>query len=182
MVIDPIGIFEFKGSYCMLAMIYWLLQTLSVIPRGSWGDVVRCFTMIRWLYFIFPILLPFVAPSSSHRRRATVAIAAAAFRNLFRSSRQGDSVCEIFIGFLVQADKGVENLVVDRIRRQSSRSTVEVPIRSWNWSEPDLTKIPQSKLATEIERTHYPVQLSTNSSRPPNQDKNHMTLQICKNI
>ncbi|KZV49206.1 replication factor C subunit 2 [Dorcoceras hygrometricum] len=24
-------------------------QVLSVIPRGSWGDVVRCFTMVQWL-------------------------------------------------------------------------------------------------------------------------------------
>ncbi|KZV38289.1 hypothetical protein F511_22250 [Dorcoceras hygrometricum] len=26
----------------------WFFQALSVIPRGSWGDVVRRFTMIRW--------------------------------------------------------------------------------------------------------------------------------------
>ncbi|KZV48248.1 hypothetical protein F511_43391 [Dorcoceras hygrometricum] len=58
-------------------------------------------------------------------------------RNLFRPSRRGDSVREIFVDFLVQTDEGVEILVVDRIRRRSSRSTVEVPILSWNWSEPD---------------------------------------------
>ncbi|KZV45475.1 hypothetical protein F511_33671 [Dorcoceras hygrometricum] len=40
---------------------------------------------------------------------------------------------KIFVGFLVQTDEGVEILVVDRIRRRSSRSTVEVPIPSWNW-------------------------------------------------
>ncbi|KZV13695.1 hypothetical protein F511_45141 [Dorcoceras hygrometricum] len=29
-------------------MTDWFLQALSVIPRGSWGDVARRFTMIRW--------------------------------------------------------------------------------------------------------------------------------------
>ncbi|KZV54825.1 hypothetical protein F511_39738 [Dorcoceras hygrometricum] len=36
----------------------------------------------------------------------------------------------IFVGFLVQTGEGVEILVVDRIRRRSNRSTVEVPITS----------------------------------------------------
>ncbi|KZV28146.1 hypothetical protein F511_27623 [Dorcoceras hygrometricum] len=48
MVVDLIGIFESKGPYCMLTMTDWFLQALSVIPRGSWGDVSRRFTMIRW--------------------------------------------------------------------------------------------------------------------------------------
>ncbi|KZV14442.1 hypothetical protein F511_43057 [Dorcoceras hygrometricum] len=48
MVVDLIGIFELKGPYCTLTMIDWFLQALSVIPRGSWGDVARFFTMIRW--------------------------------------------------------------------------------------------------------------------------------------
>ncbi|KZV43323.1 putative beta-D-xylosidase 7 [Dorcoceras hygrometricum] len=30
-------------------MTNWFLQALSVIPRGSWGDVSRRFTMIRWV-------------------------------------------------------------------------------------------------------------------------------------
>ncbi|KZV22380.1 Serine/threonine protein kinase domain containing protein [Dorcoceras hygrometricum] len=37
-----------KGPYCTLTMTNWFLQALSVIPRGSWGDVARRFTMIRW--------------------------------------------------------------------------------------------------------------------------------------
>ncbi|KZV36701.1 pentatricopeptide repeat-containing protein mitochondrial-like [Dorcoceras hygrometricum] len=48
MVVDSIGIYEFKGPYYTLTMTDWFLQALSVIPRGSWGDVARCFTMIRW--------------------------------------------------------------------------------------------------------------------------------------
>ncbi|KZV52511.1 O-glucosyltransferase rumi-like [Dorcoceras hygrometricum] len=48
MVVDLIGIFELKGSYCMLTMTDWFLQALSVISTGSWGDVARRFTMIRW--------------------------------------------------------------------------------------------------------------------------------------
>ncbi|KZV50095.1 flagellar associated protein 253 [Dorcoceras hygrometricum] len=48
MVVDLIGIYVFKGPYCTLTMTDWFLQALSVIPRGSWGDVARRFTMIRW--------------------------------------------------------------------------------------------------------------------------------------
>ncbi|KZV16192.1 hypothetical protein F511_39860 [Dorcoceras hygrometricum] len=38
-----------QGPYRMLAMTDWFFQALSVIPRGSWDDVVRRFTMIRWV-------------------------------------------------------------------------------------------------------------------------------------
>ncbi|KZV35686.1 acyl-CoA dehydrogenase-related protein [Dorcoceras hygrometricum] len=48
MVVDLIGIYGLKGPYCTLTTTDWFLQALSVIPRGSWGDVARCFTMIRW--------------------------------------------------------------------------------------------------------------------------------------
>ncbi|KZV47743.1 phosphoribosylamine--glycine ligase-like [Dorcoceras hygrometricum] len=49
MVIDSIGIYELKGPYYTLTMTDWFLQALSVIPRGSWGDVARRFTMVRWV-------------------------------------------------------------------------------------------------------------------------------------
>ncbi|KZV44344.1 putative LRR receptor-like serine/threonine-protein kinase [Dorcoceras hygrometricum] len=52
MVIDLIGIFELKGPYCTLTMTDWFLQELSVIPKGSWGNVARRFTMIRWYLII----------------------------------------------------------------------------------------------------------------------------------
>ncbi|KZV38134.1 F-box/kelch-repeat protein-like [Dorcoceras hygrometricum] len=48
MVVDLIGIYALKGPYCTLTTTNWFLQELSVIPRGSWGDVARSFTMIRW--------------------------------------------------------------------------------------------------------------------------------------
>ncbi|KZV55168.1 hypothetical protein F511_27445 [Dorcoceras hygrometricum] len=48
MVVDLIGIYVLKGPYCMLTTTNWFLQALSVIPRGSWGDDARRFTMIRW--------------------------------------------------------------------------------------------------------------------------------------
>ncbi|KZV26577.1 hypothetical protein F511_07542 [Dorcoceras hygrometricum] len=40
-VVDLIGIYGFKGPYCTLTTTNWFLQSLSVIPRGSWGDVDR---------------------------------------------------------------------------------------------------------------------------------------------
>ncbi|KZV15565.1 hypothetical protein F511_16635 [Dorcoceras hygrometricum] len=48
MIVDSIGIYELKGPYYTLTMIEWFLQALSVIPRGSWGDVARRFNMVRW--------------------------------------------------------------------------------------------------------------------------------------
>ncbi|KZV33470.1 hypothetical protein F511_12984 [Dorcoceras hygrometricum] len=48
MVVDLIGIYGLKGPYCTLTTTDWFFQELSVIPRGSWGDVARRFTMIRW--------------------------------------------------------------------------------------------------------------------------------------
>ncbi|KZT76470.1 hypothetical protein F511_46502 [Dorcoceras hygrometricum] len=39
MVVDLIGIYGLKVPYCTLTTTNWFLQTLSVIPRGSWGDV-----------------------------------------------------------------------------------------------------------------------------------------------
>ncbi|KZV16943.1 hypothetical protein F511_18864 [Dorcoceras hygrometricum] len=48
MIVDLIGIYGLKGPYCTLTTTNWFLQALSVIPRGSWGDVARRFTMIRW--------------------------------------------------------------------------------------------------------------------------------------
>ncbi|KZV55081.1 sphingoid long-chain bases kinase 2, mitochondrial-like [Dorcoceras hygrometricum] len=47
-VVDLIGIYVLNGPYCTLTTTNWFLQALSVIPRGSWSDVARCFTMIRW--------------------------------------------------------------------------------------------------------------------------------------
>ncbi|KZV50070.1 hypothetical protein F511_27289 [Dorcoceras hygrometricum] len=48
MVVDLIGIYGLKGPYCTLTTTNWFLQELSVIPRGSWRDVSRRFTIIRW--------------------------------------------------------------------------------------------------------------------------------------
>ncbi|KZV23610.1 hypothetical protein F511_24019 [Dorcoceras hygrometricum] len=48
MVVDLIGIYGLKGPYYTLTTTDWFLQALSVILMGSWGDVARRFTMIRW--------------------------------------------------------------------------------------------------------------------------------------
>ncbi|KZV53504.1 transferase-related protein [Dorcoceras hygrometricum] len=47
-VVDLIEIYGLKGSYCTVTTTDWFFQALSVIPRGSWGDVARRFTMIHW--------------------------------------------------------------------------------------------------------------------------------------
>ncbi|KZV34519.1 DNA-directed RNA polymerase V subunit 1 [Dorcoceras hygrometricum] len=68
MVVDLIGIYGLKGPYSTLTTTGWFLQALSVIPRGSWGDVARRFTMIRWAALAAP-------PSLSHAAAAAAAAA-----------------------------------------------------------------------------------------------------------
>ncbi|KZV46238.1 hypothetical protein F511_08681 [Dorcoceras hygrometricum] len=53
MVVDLIGIYVLKGPYCTLTTTNWFLQALSVIHRGSWDDVARRFTMIRWAMLVW---------------------------------------------------------------------------------------------------------------------------------
>ncbi|KZV50232.1 pentatricopeptide repeat-containing protein [Dorcoceras hygrometricum] len=156
MVVDLIGIFELKGPYCTLNMTDWFLQALSVIPRGSWGDVARRFTMIRWvsskMWFRSHKCCD---PTASYRSDlivdrdydgATVMdlkpilnflpflsspVAAVVARhgyrrNLFLPFRRGDSISETFVGFLVQTGEGIEILVMDRIRRCIDRSRAPI--------------------------------------------------------
>ncbi|KZV22347.1 hypothetical protein F511_20444 [Dorcoceras hygrometricum] len=121
MVVDLIGIYELKGPYCTLTTTDWFLQALSVIPRGSWGDVSRCFTMIRWAAKPPP-------PSLLHlrrRRRPRAAAAAADIRRKFafgRSDEENPFVQNSSV-LLVQPDEGVSVLVVDRIGDYLPQST-----------------------------------------------------------
>ncbi|KZV48314.1 hypothetical protein F511_41939 [Dorcoceras hygrometricum] len=118
MIIDSVEIFELKGAYYTLTMTDWFLQTLPVIPRGSWADVARRFIMVRWL--------PFASLSPSSRRLAPTVVSHRRRRwKSFRTSRCGDSVRKNFTGFLVQTGEGIEFLVVDRIRPSHRDSTVE---------------------------------------------------------
>ncbi|KZV18552.1 hypothetical protein F511_42564 [Dorcoceras hygrometricum] len=97
MVVDLIGIYGLKGPYCTLTTTDWFLQALSVIPRGSWGDVARRFTMIRW----------------------AAAAAAADLRRKFVSGQFDEENPFVLISsaLLVQPDEGVSDLVMDRIGR-----------------------------------------------------------------
>ncbi|KZV22152.1 hypothetical protein F511_34582 [Dorcoceras hygrometricum] len=71
MIVDLIGIYVLKGPYCTLTTTNWFLQALSVIPRGSWGDVARRFTMIRWANQEFGRPS---SPSTSRRRPPPCAV------------------------------------------------------------------------------------------------------------
>ncbi|KZV15803.1 tetratricopeptide repeat protein 7A [Dorcoceras hygrometricum] len=124
MVIDSIGIFEMKGPYCMLTMTNWFLQELSMIPMGSWGDVARCFIMIRWVSpkMCFRSHKEFLLPLSP----PPLATAVACCQTPFRPYWQGESVRDNSLCFLVQGSEGIWKLVMDRIRRTIGDSTVEV--------------------------------------------------------
>ncbi|KZV13897.1 acyl-CoA dehydrogenase-related protein [Dorcoceras hygrometricum] len=171
MVVDLIGIYGLKGPYCTLTTTNWFLQELSVIPRGSWGDVARRFTMIRWTDSRFPhgysaqcvehekrisgsesqqgsnrgfpllrgkTTLSKNAASlsriSRRRRRLPRAAAAATAADRRRKLVSGQFDEEnpfvlISSGLLVQPDKGVSDLVVDRIGIGKRKSGCRPPGR-----------------------------------------------------
>ncbi|KZV50029.1 DNA-directed RNA polymerase V subunit 1 [Dorcoceras hygrometricum] len=117
MVVDLIGIYGLKGPYSTLTTTDWFLQALSVIPRGSWGDVARRFTMIRWVDLTLITAASLSSPSRRRRRRPCAAAAAAATSPEICSGQFNveNPIVLISSGLLVQSDEGVLSLVVDRI-------------------------------------------------------------------
>ncbi|KZV37013.1 histone-lysine N-methyltransferase ASHH1-like [Dorcoceras hygrometricum] len=117
MVIDLIGIYVLKGPYYTLTTTNWFLQALSVIPRGSWGDVARRFPMIRWA-----TSTPCAAPSLLYLTTAAAPRRAAAPCRRRRDRTCSDRLLEKFpsvpnsSGLLVQADEGFLFPIVDLIR------------------------------------------------------------------
>ncbi|KZV56901.1 tetratricopeptide repeat protein 7A [Dorcoceras hygrometricum] len=111
MVVDLIGIYVLQGPYCMLTMTKWFLQALSVIPMGSWRDVARRFTMIRWRR---PYPLPFSLDRRLTRRPRVVA---SCYRTC--SDRHAEEIPFMSNSsvLLVQADEGFMFPIVDLIRR-----------------------------------------------------------------
>ncbi|KZV31090.1 hypothetical protein F511_28267 [Dorcoceras hygrometricum] len=148
MVVDLIGIYVLKGSYYTLTMTNWFLQALSEIPRGSWGDVARRFTMIRWSIgpvqahhlFITRLGLGLNHNISQLTTLASKLVAAPSPPKTSRPPppppRRRDRTCsdrrveEIsFVpnssGLLVQADEGVAFPIVDMIKEDLPPPTVK---------------------------------------------------------
>ncbi|KZV54112.1 hypothetical protein F511_28871 [Dorcoceras hygrometricum] len=142
MVVDLIGIYGLKGPYCTLTTTDWFLQALSVIPRGSWGDVARRFTMIRWAAHAASLL-----PLTRRRRR----------RRLRRKLVSGQLDVEnpfvlISSGLLVQPDEGVSDLVVDRIGLTTSIYREEPDSCNTGWSQAQVPeRLPGTGLNITIE-------------------------------
>ncbi|KZV27727.1 myosin heavy chain, skeletal muscle [Dorcoceras hygrometricum] len=151
MVVDLIGIFELKGSYCMLIMADWFLQTLSVIPRGSSGDVSRCFTMIRWLYFSPP---PF-----PHRRRAAT-VADAAFRRCF--DRLGEEI-PFMVVYTDNIEEITSNAHEDReVSTQAGPQHISLPIMDNTANELTSLQDRVSSLDLKVERMRDDTNLKRN--------------------
>ncbi|KZV16410.1 MADS-box transcription factor 6 [Dorcoceras hygrometricum] len=137
MVVDLIGIYGLKGPYCTLTTTDWFLQALSVIPRGSWGDVARRFTMIRWAA---------APPLLSKRRRRRPPCAAARCRRKFISGQLDEENPFVLISsaLLVQPDEGVSVLVMDRIGDNLPQSTEKsrilvIPVGARHKCQQDLS-------------------------------------------
>ncbi|KZV21452.1 hypothetical protein F511_17883 [Dorcoceras hygrometricum] len=123
MVVDLIGIYGLKGPYCTLTTTNWFLQALSVIPRGSWGDVAR---------------RSYHDPLSSKRRPSSLhkAAAAAASSPEIRSGQidEENPSVQILSDLLVQANEGIPSPVVDLIDdiyRRLPRSAVFFTKPGW---------------------------------------------------
>ncbi|KZV15933.1 protein NSP-INTERACTING KINASE 3-like [Dorcoceras hygrometricum] len=121
MVFDLIGIYVLKGPYCTLTTTNWFLQALSVIPRGSWGDVARRFTMIRWATSTHS---KSAAPSSPLPHAAAGRHQAPPPPPIHRtcSGHRAEEFPSVLnsSGLLVQADEGVLIPVMDLIRRSTA--------------------------------------------------------------
>ncbi|KZV44576.1 hypothetical protein F511_11262 [Dorcoceras hygrometricum] len=118
MVVDLIGIYVLRGPYCTLTTTNWFLQALSVIPRGSWGDVARRFNMIRWA-------TPKQPPTSSPLGRTHAPPSATHAPPPLRRTSSGHRAEEIpsvvnLSDLLVQTDKIIVIPVVDLIRRSTA--------------------------------------------------------------
>ncbi|KZV58004.1 hypothetical protein F511_43521 [Dorcoceras hygrometricum] len=119
MVVDLIGIYVLKGPYCTLTMTNWFLQALSVIPRKSWGDVARRFTMIRWPP---PLTSTSRSPLAALRRRLPPPTAVRFLRGWTCSDHVNEEVLFVInsSALLVQTDEGGVIPIVDRIRRSTA--------------------------------------------------------------
>ncbi|KZV41627.1 hypothetical protein F511_21929 [Dorcoceras hygrometricum] len=113
MVVDLIGIYGLKGPYYTLNTTDWFLQALSVIPRGSWGDVARRFTMIRWADTKWPPPSLLSKAAAAARRAPPPPPRVAGIRS-GRFDEENPFMQNSSM-LLVQADEGVSVLVVYRI-------------------------------------------------------------------
>ncbi|KZV56663.1 hypothetical protein F511_41130 [Dorcoceras hygrometricum] len=116
MVVDLIGIYGLKGPYCMLTTTNWFFQALSVIPMGSWGDVARrsyhdplgksgiVISEPQWFTQFWKLR----RSVRSDRRISSP-------ENCSGQLDEENPSAPISSGLLVQADKGVLFLVMDRI-------------------------------------------------------------------
>ncbi|KZV38110.1 hypothetical protein F511_03917 [Dorcoceras hygrometricum] len=147
MVVDLIGIYGLKGSYCTLTTTNWFLQALSVIPRGSWGDVARrsYHDPMGKSGIVIPepqctkIAAPPLLSKRRRRRPPCAAAAAARCRRKFVSGQfdEENPFVLILSVLLVQPDEGVSVLVVDRIGDNLPQSTEKsrilvISVRAWH--------------------------------------------------
>ncbi|KZV28179.1 plasma membrane ATPase 1-like [Dorcoceras hygrometricum] len=136
MVVDLIGIYGLKGPYYALTTTNWFLQALSVIPRGSWGDVARrsyhdpmgksgiVIPKPQWLLSIRPPPL-----LTRRRRRACHAPPQPPLIDRTCSDQffEENPSALISSGLLVQADEGVSLPIMDLID-ESTAAYREEPV------------------------------------------------------
>ncbi|KZV23354.1 putative polyamine oxidase 4-like [Dorcoceras hygrometricum] len=125
MVVDLIGIYGLKGPYCTPTTTDWFLQALSVIPRGSWDDVARRFTMIRWASPELQTLKVAASPPLyTRRRRHRLALPPPRVAGI-HSGRfdEENPFVQNLSALLVHPDEGVLVLVMDRIGDYLPQST-----------------------------------------------------------
>ncbi|KZV50930.1 plasma membrane ATPase 1-like [Dorcoceras hygrometricum] len=110
MVVDLIWIYGLKGPYRTLTTTNWFLQALSMIPRGSWGDVAR-------RSYHDPMgKSGIVIPEPQCRRRRAPPPPPLFAGKLFPANLDEENPsAPISSVLLVQADEGVSHLIMDRI-------------------------------------------------------------------
>ncbi|KZV45742.1 hypothetical protein F511_35557 [Dorcoceras hygrometricum] len=165
MVVDLIGIYGLKGPYCTLTTTNWFLQALSVIPKGSWGDVARrsYHDPMGKSGIVIPEPQCTAAPSPSPPTPPPLPpLPAVGCRPPLIDRTCSDQFFEenpsalISSGLLVQDDEGVSLPVVDLID-ESTAAYREEPIRQ-SGPRPDSRLLRQTALEvlTRSERSDSP--------------------------
>ncbi|KZV21265.1 hypothetical protein F511_23390 [Dorcoceras hygrometricum] len=99
---------------------------LSVIPRGSWGDVARCFTMIRWLLITWLISVLCTGPDI--KSTATqLAI-----------NNRGQSACESMVTTHSSHTRSTSSTTIKLNPTgvfQLSEGSYQIPLQSSGWQQ-----------------------------------------------
>ncbi|KZV50602.1 plasma membrane ATPase 1-like [Dorcoceras hygrometricum] len=138
MVVDLIEIYGLKGPYYTLTTANWFLLALSLIPRGSWGDVARrsyhdpmgitdsaCKNQLVVVSVQYGPFNPYIPIRSTTIGKSRVAIDPIAMRTSWRSNSDIASVTSI--GYPRMSASGESSTTMHRLLHASGSHPIPTP-------------------------------------------------------